>query len=100
MPETVVREAADATVAELCWAYSRRVPRSARTNAHEFRAGDARWQLRLEKKREPLDVVAKRRTFVTRVRRQDPTEASPQTRSATAIDTITRRFEAKLHWES
>jgi transposase len=36
MLETVVREAPDATVAELCWAYNRRVPRSARTTRTSF----------------------------------------------------------------
>ncbi len=34
--ETVVREAPDATVAELCWAYNRRVPRAARTTRTSF----------------------------------------------------------------
>ena len=34
--EAVVREAPDATVAELCWAYNRRVPRSARTTRTSF----------------------------------------------------------------
>jgi transposase-like protein len=36
MLETVVREAPDATVAELCWAYNRRVPRAARTTRTSF----------------------------------------------------------------
>lgn len=34
--EAVVREAPDATVAELCWAYNRRVPRAARTTRTSF----------------------------------------------------------------
>jgi transposase-like protein len=34
--EAVVREAPDATVAELCWAYNRRVRRSARTTRTSF----------------------------------------------------------------
>ncbi|HZE93571.1 MAG TPA: helix-turn-helix domain-containing protein [Gemmatimonadales bacterium] len=34
--EAVVREAPDATVAELCWAYNRRVPRSAQTTRTSF----------------------------------------------------------------
>jgi transposase len=34
--EAVVRDAPDATVAELCWAYNRRVPRSAQTTRTSF----------------------------------------------------------------
>jgi len=34
---TVVREAPDATVAELCWEYNRRVPSAQRTNDTSFR---------------------------------------------------------------
>jgi transposase-like protein len=34
--EAVVREAPDATVAELCWAYNRRVPQAARTTRTSF----------------------------------------------------------------
>src|SRR5215831_11673964 len=34
--EAVVREVPDATVAELCWAYNRRVPRAARTTRTSF----------------------------------------------------------------
>jgi transposase-like protein len=34
--EAVVREAPDATVAELCWAYNRRVPHAARTTRTSF----------------------------------------------------------------
>ncbi len=36
MLEAVVREGPDATVAELCWAYNRRVPRTARTTRTSF----------------------------------------------------------------
>lgn len=36
MLERVVREVPDATVAELCWAYNRRVPPSARTTRTSF----------------------------------------------------------------
>jgi transposase len=34
--EAVVREVPDATVAKLCWAYNRRVPRAARTTRTSF----------------------------------------------------------------
>jgi len=34
--EAVVREAPDATVAELCWAYNRRIPPAARTTRTSF----------------------------------------------------------------
>jgi len=37
MLKTVVREAPDATVAELCWEYNRRVPSARRTNERSFR---------------------------------------------------------------
>jgi transposase len=37
MLKTVVREAPDATVAELCWEYNRRVPSAQRTNDTSFR---------------------------------------------------------------
>jgi transposase len=37
MLKTVVREAPDATVAELCWEYNRRVPVAQRTNERSFR---------------------------------------------------------------
>jgi hypothetical protein len=35
--KTVVREAPDSTVAELCWEYNRRVPAAQRTNERRFR---------------------------------------------------------------
>jgi transposase len=35
--KTVVREAPDSTVAELCWEYNRRVPTAQRTTARSFR---------------------------------------------------------------
>jgi transposase len=50
MMETVVREAPDATVAELCWAYNRRVPRSARTTRTSFGRAMRRADFVLKKK--------------------------------------------------